>query len=155
MLVEPEMDAPVSGGAPNRSGWHRRPARVLLVDDEPLLVQVLTRLLSEVHAVDASTSAKDALGRLLRSEPYDVIFCDVSMPGMSGVDFYDEVSRRSPAQARRIVFITGGVLDAAVRQRLADIDVPVLEKPVELRLLLRLADEYLELGATKQASAGE
>ena len=139
------MDAPTTGGAPSRSGYHRRPARVLVVDDEPLLIRIVGRLLSEVHRVDLTTSAKDALGRLLSGERYDIVFCDVLMPGMNGVEFYEEVARKSPAQARRIVFVTGGVTDPTLRTRLASMEVPVLEKPVDIRVMQRLADEYLEM----------
>ncbi len=148
------MNAPAPGGAPNRPGHHRRPARVLVVDDEPLLVRIVGRLLSEVHRVDLATSAHDALDRLLSGERYDIVFCDVMMPEMNGVEFYEEVAQRSPAQARRIVFVTGGVTDSALRTRLASKGVPVLEKPVDIRVMQRLADEYLEMPAA-QAAASE
>lgn len=62
------MDAPASRGAPGHSAWQRRPARVLVIDDEPLLVDVVRMLLSQTHRVDAATSAKLALGWLLGGE---------------------------------------------------------------------------------------
>ncbi len=148
------MDAPAPGGAPNRPGYHRRPARVLVVDDEPLLVRIVGRLLSVVHRVHITTSAKDALRRILSGERYNIVFCDVMMPEMNGVEFYEKVAQTNPAQARRIVFITGGVTDPALRTRLTSKEVPVLEKPVDIRLMQRLADEYLEMPAA-QAAASE
>ncbi len=148
------MDAPASRGAPGGSGWHRRPARVLVLDDEPLILDVMRRLLSRTHRVDATTSAKQALGRLLAGERYDIIFCDVRMPEMNGLDFFDEVARQIPAQARRIVFVTGGITNPALRTRLTTIGAPVLDKPVDYRVLAQLADDYLEPEGTS-ATAGE
>lgn len=127
---------------------------MLVIDDEPLIVEVLRRLLSQANRVDATTSAKQALGRLIDGDRYDIIFCDILMPEMNGLDFFDEVARRVPAQARRIVFVTGGVTDPALRTRLSKIDAPVLDKPVDYRVLQQLADEYLELDASS-ANAGE
>ena len=116
-----------------------------VIDDEPLIVDVLRRLLSQTNRVDIATSAKQALGRLLAGERYDIVFCDILMPEMNGLDFFDEVARRVPAQARRIVFVTGGVTDPEMRKRLSKLDAPVLDKPVDYRVLQQLADEYLEL----------
>lgn len=146
------MDAPAAGGAPGRSGWHRRPARVLFIEDEPLLLHVMTKLLSRTHRVDAATSAKQALVWLLDGERYDIVFCDIHMPEMNGLEFFDAVVRQVPCQARRIVFLTGGITDPSLRTRLSKADVPVLDKPVDYRVLQQLADEYLELDASSTSA---
>ena len=127
---------------------------MLVIDDEPLLVKVMSRLLSRTHCVDATTSAKQALSRLIDGERYAIIFCDVLMPEMNGLDFFDEVARQVPAQARRIVFVTGGITDATLRARLTKIGAPVLHKPVDWQVLAQLVDEYFELDASS-AIAGE
>jgi CheY-like chemotaxis protein len=128
---------------------------VLVVDDEPLLAQILGRLLSDAHRVDVTTSVRDALDRMVRGERYDIVFCDVLMGEMSGLDFLDEVVRHVPGQARRIVFFTGGVTDPALRARLDMAAAPVLEKPVDIRVMLRLVDEYQALSASPQAVASD
>jgi CheY-like chemotaxis protein len=81
------------------------------------------------------TSAREALDGLLRGLRYESILCDVCMPGMSGVDFHDELERRMPAQARRVIFMTGGIKDAATAERLDSLPNPVLLKPIELGVL--------------------
>ncbi len=124
---------------------------MLVIDDEPLLVRLVGNLLADAHHVDTTTRARDALRLVLDGERYDVIFCDMTMPEMSGLEFMDAVARTVPEQARRIVFITGGVVDPAVQSRLADTGVPVLEKPVDIRVLLRLVAEYLALPARRAA----
>jgi CheY-like chemotaxis protein len=148
------MSAPEQRGARPSSGVLPRPGRVLVVDDEPLMGRALSIVLSDAHRVDVVTSAKDALGRLLWGERYDVILSDITMPEMNGVEFHDAVARVSPAQARRIVFVTGGVLDGALHARIEASGRTVLEKPVEVDRLLSLVDAHVG-GGPPLTAAGE
>ena len=84
-----------------------RRARVLVVDDEAAIGKAIRRILASEHDVTLETDARSAFERL-SSETYDVIFCDLMMPNMSGMDFFDQVAARTPAVAERIVFLTGG-----------------------------------------------
>lgn len=147
------MDTP-SSPPPNPSGTHRRLGRVLVVDDEPRSAWVLAKLLADDHRVDVASSAKDALGRLLWGERYDVILCNVSMPEMGGLDFHEEVARRLPAQARRIVFLTGGTTDPATRARLDAVGCVVLEKPIDMVCLRRLVDGHIRSTPPPSAATG-
>ncbi len=126
-----------------RSGPRRRPARILVVDDEPLVTQALARLLSMKHHVDAAGGGREALSRLLSGERYDVILCDISMPDITGLDVYDEVARQLPEQAARIVFVTGGITSASHRARLDAISALVLEKPVDVDCILSVVDDFI------------
>jgi two-component system NtrC family sensor kinase len=94
------------------------------------------------------TSAREALDGLLRGQRYDSILCDVCMPELSGVDFHDELARHIPAQARRIIFMTGGVKDAAAAERLDSLPNTILLKPIE-RGVLRWA--LAECGRASEA----
>jgi CheY-like chemotaxis protein len=80
---------------------------VLVVDDEAAIGKAIRRILASEHDVTLETDARAAFERL-SSETYDVIFCDLMMPNMSGMDFFDQVAARTPALAERIVFLTGG-----------------------------------------------
>lgn len=61
-------------------------ARILLVDDDSLVVKAFTRLLAgEGHEVMPAGDGTEAI-RLLAEAPFDVVVCDISMPGMSGLD---------------------------------------------------------------------
>lgn len=84
-----------------------RRGRVLVVDDESAIGKAIRRILSGEHDVTLETDARSAFERLTH-ETFDVIFCDLMMPNMSGMDFFDQVAARSPALAERIVFLTGG-----------------------------------------------
>jgi CheY-like chemotaxis protein/anti-sigma regulatory factor (Ser/Thr protein kinase) len=104
-------DGPAASAAPPtppskpRATMNR--ARVLVVDDELPIGRAIRRMLAPEHDVTIESDARTALDRLAH-ETYDVVFCDLMMPNMSGMDFFDEVTARSPEVAARIVFLTGG-----------------------------------------------
>src|SRR5258708_496301 len=83
-------------------------ARVLLVDDERPLGDSLRILLADFHDVEPVTSAEEALRRLERDRAFDVILCDLMMPHMSGMEFYDRLKVVAPALVERVAFLTGG-----------------------------------------------
>jgi CheY-like chemotaxis protein len=85
-------------------------ATVLVIDDEAPIGRAIQRLLRN-HEVTLVTAGSDALGRIESGERYDVIFCDVHLPSMSGPEFRDTVVRIDREQARRIVFLSGGPFD--------------------------------------------
>ena len=87
-------------------------ARVLVVDDEALLLDVITRMLAD-HAVETTLDAREALAWLESGAVFDVVFVDVTMPTMSGVAFFEAVRQRLPALAPRVVFMSGGVFERA------------------------------------------
>ncbi len=80
--------------------------RVLVVDDEPGIRRAITRLLDE-HDVDTASSGVEAL-EILEGASYDVIFCDMMMPVMDGMSFYEELAKRHPGLERKVIFITAG-----------------------------------------------
>jgi CheY-like chemotaxis protein len=83
------------------------------------------------YAVDSASDGQVGLERLA-AQTYDVIVCDVRMPGMDGVTFYREVERRDPTVARRIVFMTTHVRSEEYGDFLRGVHAPVLNKPFTL-----------------------
>ena len=107
--------------------------RVLVIDDERALVRALARQLSDLYDVDTAATARDALAQL-SLHSYDVIVCDLRMPDQSGSQIYEEVLTRSPEQASRFVFTTGGsygTVDDEMHRRVDATGLPVLEKPFD------------------------
>jgi CheY-like chemotaxis protein len=102
-------------------------ARLLLVDDDSLMLSSLRKLLRE-HDVQTAWSAREALAKLEQGARYDLIVCDVMMPEMTGVDFLEAVRARWPALERHVVLMTGGAVTADTQQFLAHTS-RVLEKP--------------------------
>lgn len=103
-------------------------ARILLVDGEPQLGETLRRIVGE-HEVHALSEAREALERILGGDRFDVIFCDLMMPIMTGMDLHAELSRSAPGQAVRMVFITGGACTERARTFLERVPNARLERP--------------------------
>jgi CheY-like chemotaxis protein len=127
-------------------------SRVLVIDDDPLVVRSLTRLLQGHHEVEALTDAREALARVLSGERFDVILCDVMMPEMSGVDFYQALVAQVPAQAARVVFVTGGAFSTETRAFLEAGQHRVVEKPVTREALFKALLRVLPDGQGDGAS---
>jgi CheY-like chemotaxis protein len=106
-----------------------------VVDDEALIGSALAQLLADDYDVVATTSPREALERLLRGQRFDAILCDVCMPEMSGLDLHGEIARRAPAQARRMIFMTGGVKEHAMAEQLDSLPNAILLKPIDLSVL--------------------
>ncbi len=94
---------------------HASRSRILVVDDEPLVLRSLQRILGKQHDVDIADNGADALALIAR-RPYDLILSDLMMPNMSGVDLYESVAAANVDQGRRFVFMTGGAFGARARE---------------------------------------
>jgi len=86
--------------------------RVLVIDDEPSVVNGLVRLLSrDGYTVEAADNGQHALA-LLAASAYDLLLCDLRMPNLDGPTFYGRLLLQQPALARRVIFLTGDILSA-------------------------------------------
>ena len=102
--------------------------RVLVVDDEPAILRAFRRLLY-AHDVVLATSGPEAMAKLAEGRPFDVIFCDVMMPEMSGVEVYQRIRERHPGQERKFVFMTGGAFAEPAAHFIDSVENPTLKKP--------------------------
>ncbi|HEX7671357.1 MAG TPA: response regulator, partial [Polyangiaceae bacterium] len=117
-----------------------RRGRILVVDDERLVVRAIERLLSREHEIVTVVAAKKALALCVAGEKFDVILCDLMMPDMTGMDLHRELLRIAPEQADKMIFLTGGAFTAGARRFLAETAREHLEKPFEpaaLRAILQ------------------
>jgi CheY-like chemotaxis protein len=121
-----------------------RRGRILVIDDEPTIQRVVQRMLSREHEVVTLSDAQEALSRLLGGEHFDVIFCDLMMPQMTGIDLYLELARVLPAQIARIVFLTGGAFTPQARAFLDEVPNPRIEKPFKLEHLRAVVNDRLQ-----------
>jgi CheY-like chemotaxis protein len=115
-------------------------ARILLVDDEPIMVRVLTELLSQ-HDVTIAYSGREAIEWLAGNASFDAVVCDLQMNDGTGVDVYEYLCQRAPDLARRMIFTTGGAFTHGAREFLARCPQPVLEKPFDSARLTALVGE--------------
>jgi signal transduction histidine kinase/ActR/RegA family two-component response regulator len=105
------------------------PRRILVVDDEAEIRETLAEILSGAqHNVITAGSGREALERM-EEEHYDVILADIRMPDLDGRALYQEIERRWPERAGRVVFVTGDTLASTLREFAAESGRPVIEKP--------------------------
>ncbi|RJP79557.1 MAG: response regulator [Candidatus Zixiibacteriota bacterium] len=112
--------------------------RVLVVDDEESIRLLLKEYL-ELSGLEVCTalSGTEAL-RLLRERPFDLVLCDVSMPGMDGFDVFERVQETHPGQ--KFLFISGYAF-AGSRKKLLQKSMGLLTKPFHLNDLNRIMME--------------
>src|SRR5271170_5403351 len=120
-----------------------RKAHLLLVDDDPNTLASLSRAFRLAgHEATVCNNATRAL-ELLRTEPFDLIFSDVVMPGKSGIEFLEDLKKA--AITTPIILISGQAnVEMAVRAtKLGALDF--LEKPLSTDKLLVTVDNALRL----------
>lgn len=116
-------------------------ARVLVVDDEASLREVLRLLLEpEGYVVETTGDARQALEWLQRAT-YDCVLLDLRMPGMDGLTFFKTVKLRNPQLARRIIFCTGEIFEGHLRWCLEGTGNRILLKPFRASHLLEVCRE--------------
>lgn len=109
-------------------------ARVLIVDDDTLVAAAVKRTLA-AHEVRVVTSARDALSLFEAGERFDVVLCDLMMPGMTGMDLHAALLELDLEQAARVVFVTGGAVTTRAREFVATTTNQVVEKPFDVHKL--------------------
>ncbi len=122
-----------------------RAAQVLVIDDEHLVGRTLKRALQQ-HDVTFLSDAREGLAHLLAPEAwYDIIFCDLFMPELTGMELYNEVSRQRPELAHNFVFISGGAFTPRAQEFLSRIPNVCLEKPFDMQRVRALAGQSVSL----------
>lgn len=122
--------------APTHSGQRR--GRLLFIDDDSLVLKLLTRIFEAEHETVATLSASDALSIVAEQRAFDLIFCDVMMPNTSGITFFEKLSQIAPELAERVVFMTGGAFNSVAQQFLAQVPNQHVAKPFDLAAIRAL-----------------
>lgn len=121
--------------------------QVLVIDDEPLLGHTLRLGLRDSMNVSVETSGEKGLERVLGSEAFELVLCDLSLPDKMGADIFEAISRQKPEMAARFVLMTGGAVGEQARAFVDSYSGPVLNKPFVLSEVERLVFGLLaELG---------
>ena len=89
------------------------------------------------------TSVSEALGVLGTGKQFDVIFSDLMMPQTTGIDFYRELAKRSPSDAARIVFVTGGTFTPDAREFLESVSNQRVEKPFTPKTMREIVQKFV------------
>jgi signal transduction histidine kinase/ActR/RegA family two-component response regulator len=120
--------------------------RVLVVDDEPAVRRLLSKILAGAgHEIDAVPDGRTALEHL-SSQRYGLVLLDVRMPGMSGIEVYEQAKRVAESIASRTIFLTGDVMAAETREFLDRMGASAITKPFKAREVLETIGAFLRRG---------
>ena len=119
------------------------PARILLVDDDPTVTQLIIDMLSlDGYDVDTAPNGIAALEKM-EGRRYDLILTDLHMPEMDGAGLYEELAKRQTHPPQKIIFLTGNAGTSEAHRLAQDTGLPVLRKPFNLVELLELVQKVL------------
>jgi DNA-binding NtrC family response regulator len=121
--------------------------RLLIVDDEAMILSTLARALKRHYDVTTLSSPEEALEHLASGESWDVVLSDVMMPEMNGVEFASRAVAARPELAGHIALMTGGVASPRARAALHGCALPVIEKPFDPAALRELLAKLASDGA--------
>ena len=120
--------------------------RVLIVDDEPEIRQILVEFLDVTGlTIEVAASGQEARDRIA-AQDYDAVLCDLRMPGLDGPALYAEVGKQRPELLSRFIFATGDVLSDSGRKFLNESGRPCLEKPLMPEQVRRIVLQVVEHG---------
>jgi CheY-like chemotaxis protein len=118
-----------------------RGRRVLVVDDEPAIVELVTAVLDDQGwRVDVASGGRAALERLQQTR-YDLVLSDVRMPEGDGADFYRAAVAQQTQLAQRFLFMTGDTANEDAWRVLRSTRAPVLTKPFTPQALLHAVEQ--------------
>ena len=150
--IAPRETVPVVS-APTLTSAAAHPARILIVEDEPTVAQLLVDVLTEEgHEAEATVDSHDGLTRASRKN-YDMVICDLRMPRLDGRAFYEAlVSADSPLR-NHILFITGDTIARGTQEFLRSTGMPHLAKPFLVEEVKMSVRRLLETKAVEHAAS--
>jgi CheY-like chemotaxis protein len=147
IVVLPGRDDDVSEPSPEE--YHAPPestasARVLVVDDEAPILELVERMLTRHgYMVDTARDGKEAIERIAHQD-YDLILLDLLMPQKGGIATYEEIVEHRPELAKQVIFATGDVATSSTRAFLEETGAPFIAKPFDLPELRQMIRSKLE-----------
>src|SRR6266446_3572332 len=130
-------------------------ACVLVVEDEPTVARLIADVLEDegMH-VDVLLDGRAALDLAARNH-YDLVICDMKMPGLDGQHFYKSLERAKNPLRERFLFVTGDIVAAQTREFLERNHLPHVAKPFGVEELTEEVQGVLKLTAHQQMPLAE
>ncbi|MFC1928920.1 MEDS domain-containing protein [Chloroflexota bacterium] len=111
-------------------------ARILVIDDDPTVQEFITAVLTEEgHEIEIVDNGDDAMERL-SNEEYDVILLDIKLPGMSGIEIYEQLQKSSKSLTKKVIFITGDVMSVDTMVFIKSSQTSYIAKPFDAEKLV-------------------
>ncbi len=121
---------PSEAGTPAAAGAH-----IVLIEDDRMVARAfMLRLREAGYRVTVFNEGRSAIEALLglRDADVDLIFCDLMMTGMTGMDVAKELAARAPAKASKLVLMTGGAFSPEAGEFVARHQDRIVDKPFDV-----------------------
>ena len=130
-----------------------RGEKVLVVDDDPLTVQLISTTLERAgYRAQAATTGTEALAAVSQgTEPFRLVLVDVVMPGMTGFDLAERLLDRDPRL--KVLFMSGCIPASFVPGNFRGWDFELLAKPFRPEVLLQTVRSVLERNGPREVAA--
>jgi CheY-like chemotaxis protein/two-component sensor histidine kinase len=152
------LETAETAGRANRSApafESAKNARVLVVEDEPTVARLIADVLEDegMH-VEVLLDGHEALDRAAR-QSFDLVICDMKMPGLDGQHFYKSLERSGNPLRERFLFVTGDIIAAQTREFLERNHLPHVAKPFRVEELMDKVHDVLAITAHHQTPPTE
>ena len=116
--------------------------KIMVVDDDPGVRLTLEGIIEdEGYGVVGAENGDQAI-ELARQSPFDLIFMDIKMPGMNGVDAYKEIKKISPTSV--VFMMTGFAVEELIKEALEEGAYAVIYKPFEVAQIMDIVKNVLK-----------
>ncbi|MEK6577580.1 MAG: ATP-binding protein, partial [Nitrospirota bacterium] len=116
--------------------------RILIIDDEVLQLELLEHTLSKDYDVFRADSSRKAIG-IVKKEELDLILCDIKMPGMDGMEFYEWLVKNRPGTEKKFLIVTGNIMEERIKCFMKIAGDRVITKPYRIGELTNKIEEYI------------
>jgi len=118
--------------------------RILVVDDDPIICDVIKDVLEPGYKIDIAFNGRDAT-RKIQDGPLDLLIMDYHLPGLDGKQLYEWIEANYPSLKNYIVFSTGDLFDENIRRFIKRTGCPCLYKPFSNSNLRETVSEMLRV----------
>lgn len=129
--------------------------RILVIDDDDMVLETLAGVLSKNYIPVALNDAAAALAELNSGVQFDAIICDLMMPNMNGMQFYDALKKLNSEFCQKVIFLTGGSFTEIADTFLNQKEIISFQKPIRKKelfeILEKITDGSLNLNGSSAA----
>lgn len=119
--------------------------KILVIDDEQSWLTIMNMMLSRLgHDVVVTNSAHAGINEL-KTKDFDIIFLDLMMPEMNGVDFLEELKKEKIPLSPKIILQTGSIDEKEINKAIELGVVEVLRKPYERADIVQVIERLSNL----------
>jgi len=137
-IIQPES-AP-----PNANKLETTGRRVLIVDDDKEVLGMFHNIVSRKFEATSFNDSREALKAIASGQNFDCIVCDLMMPNLGGMEFFQKLKEVSPEHCKKIIYITGGSFTSVTDQFLRTPGIVFMEKPISFKDLLSAIEKIVQ-----------